>query len=352
MGARGAILALIAVAAIWALVGPERPAPPAAPPEPSAPPADLDARLARIETQLAGLARPPAAPVTAPAPAAGPADAAARDDLARRLAGIETTLADLARRDDQTTAAARTARERADAAAKSLADVAQQLARLNAQEARTPAAERSDVEALATRLEALEKSTRQIGDQLAGGASAATAANTRQAMVAFALKAAVDRGAPYAAELAALDPALADPASINALKPFAETGVPNAATLAHDLAAVMPRARAAVAPQPHAAGFLDRLQANAQSLVHIQKIDQPGDAPAAVLSRLEAATARGDIAGALAETGKLPAAARDPLDAWIRRAQAREAALAAAAALASRGLDALHRPAQQGPAPR
>src|SRR5262249_44435053 len=155
-------------------------------------------------------------------------------------------------------------------------------------------------------------------------------ASTRGAVVALALNTAVERGVPYARELAAIDPASAGQATVDALKPFADTGVPSAAMLARELAAVMPEALKA-ADVPHTGGgFLGRLQPNAERLVRTRPIaqePQPGDEPAAVLSRVEAKTAHGDVAGALAEAAKLPAAARAPLDPWIKRAGAREAAL-------------------------
>jgi hypothetical protein len=73
---------------------------------------------------------------------------------------------------------------------------------------------------------------------------------------------------------------------------------------------------------------------------------QPGDEPAAVLSRVQARTTRGDIAGAVAEAAKLPAAVRAPLEPWIKRAETREAALGAAATLAAQSLDIIRRPSQ------
>jgi len=347
-GALGAVVALIVAGGGWALLGPG-----------GDQPGDLDARLSRIEAQLGTLARPTAAP------AAG--DAKSLDDLTRRLGRIEQTLterlatvdreikpladriADLGRRDDETVAAARLARERADAAAKSLAEVAQQLSQLNAARANAPAVERADLDALASRLAGLEASTRQIGDQLTRIASASNPSNTRRAVVALALNAAVERGAPYRRELAALDPASVGQSAADALKAFADTGVPSAAALARELAAVMPEARKAADVPGSGGGFLDRLQSNAERLVRIRPIaqeSQPGDEPAAVLSRVEAKTARGDIAGALAEAAKLPAAVRAPLDPWIKRAEAREAAVAAGAALASQSLDVIRNPAQ------
>lgn len=334
-GVLGAALALVMAAGLWTLLGPG-----------GDQPTDVDARLARMEAQLGELSHA----------GQNSADAKALDDLNGRLGRIESTLvdrlADLNRRGDETMASARLARERADAAAKSLADVAQQLAQLNAERARSPTVERSDLDALATRLAGLEAATKGIGEQLARIVNAAAAGNTRQAVLALALNTAVERGAPYGRELAAVDPAIAGSATLDALKPFADTGVPSAAMLARELAAVMPAALKAADAPPPAGGFLDRLQANAERLVRIRPVDQQGDEPSALLARLDAKAARGDLAGALDEAAKLPAAVRAPLDPWSKRAAAREAAVAAAAAFASRSLDVIRRPPQQGASDR
>jgi hypothetical protein len=348
--ALGAALALVVAGGLWALLG-----------QGNDREADTSARLSRIEAQLGALARP--------APAG--ADARSVDDLAGRLGRIESTLgerlsavereikplsdrlADLGRHDDEAVAAARLARERADAAAKSLADVAQQLAQLNAARANAPAVERSDLDALATRLAGLEASTKQNGEQLARIANASNAGNTRRAVVAIALDTAVARGAPFGRELAALDPAAAGSGVIEALKPFADTGLPSPATLARELAAVLPQAFKAAQAPASGGGFLERLQVNAERLVRVRPIgQQAGDDPAAVLGRIEAKTAGGDVVGALAEAAKLPEPVRSPLEPWIKRAQAREAALAAAAGLAAQSLDVIRRPPQQGAADR
>jgi hypothetical protein len=83
-------------------------------------------------------------------------------------------------------------------------------------------------------------------------------------------------------------------------------------------------------------GFLERLQANAGSLVHIRPVNAPaGDQPSDVLARLEVAAANADITGALADLAKLPAAARAPAQAWIAKAKARQKTLTAAHAFAA-----------------
>ncbi len=73
-----------------------------------------------------------------------------------------------------------------------------------------------------------------------------------------------------------------------------------------------------------------------EKLVRIRPIDAPpGDDASAVLARVEIEAASADIAGALADLGKLTEATRAPAQAWIEKAQARQAALAAARAFAA-----------------
>ncbi|HEX4555211.1 MAG TPA: hypothetical protein VH249_14565 [Xanthobacteraceae bacterium] len=353
-GALGAALVLGMAAGLWALYG--------APPDGAS---DVDTRLARAEAQLGVLARRDAK--TTDTHSDTRSDTGSTDDLARRLARLEAALAaprapqsepalaDLTRRTDDAFAASREARERAETAANALGDVARQLAALNAERARTPAVERTDLDALGARLAALESATKTLGDQLAKVVAAAGAGDVRHAVIAMALDAAAQRGAPYGRELAALDPQVAGAAAIAALKPFAQSGIPTTSALSHELAALTPEALAAAdtSEQPEGGGFLDRLQANAERLVRIRPIaQQRGAEPSAVLRGVETKALQGDVAGALAEAGRLPPAVRAPLEPWIQRAQARNAALAASSGLAARAFEQIARTPQQGTPPK
>ena len=339
-GVLGAALALVVAAGAWVLAG-------GVPDTGGDRGGDTNARLTRIETQLGTLARN----------GASTGDAKPLDDLAQRLGRIESTLAqqsavvdrqvkpltdrlaDLDRRDQEVMAAAQVARERADTAAKSLADVAQQLATLNAERARTPQVERGDVDALAARLASLESATKAIGEQLAriAGGTAAASSNARQTVSAIALYTAVERGLPYVGELDAIR-SFADPATVSALEPFAKSGVPSAARLAHEASALVPAlVTAADTAQPN--GTFARLWLNAKRMIRLRPVgDVPGDDPAAVIARLELKAAGNDLDGVLAEANNLPAAARGPIEPWVKRAQARIAALAAADRLAADAL--------------
>ena len=155
------------------------------------------------------------------------------------------------------------------------------------------------------------------------------------------LRDAVMQGAPFEAELAAVKSLGADDKALAALTPFAASGLPDDKALARELSALMPamlRESGAQAP----ATFLERLQANADKLVRIRPVNAPpGKAPADVLARIEIDAANAKIAAALADLAKLPEKTRAPAQAWIEKAKARQAALAAAQALAvdtARGL--------------
>jgi hypothetical protein len=59
------------------------------------------------------------------------------------------------------------------------------------------------------------------------------------------------------------------------------------------------------------------------------------------LARIEIAASKADLPAALDGLAKLPEAARAPAQGWIAKAQARQAALAAAQALAANTANAL-----------
>ena len=61
----------------------------------------------------------------------------------------------------------------------------------------------------------------------------------------------------------------------------------------------------------------------------------------AVIMRIELKAAHSDIAGALAELAKLPANVRAPAEDWIKRAQARAAAIQSSHHIAAEALAAL-----------
>jgi hypothetical protein len=146
---------------------------------------------------------------------------------------------------------------------------------------------------------------------------------------------------PFAPELAAAKALGADPKALAALAPFAASGVPSADALGRELLALAPSLRPPPPPAPRE-GFLQRLQVNAEKLVRVNPAaEAAGDDASAVVSRVEARAAAGDLAGALAELAKLPPAARAAAEPWIKKVEARAAALAAGRNLAAAALAGL-----------
>src|SRR5262245_43870032 len=285
-----------------------------------APPRSADPKaLDEVAGRVAKLEAAGAAP---PQGAVDPALAARVATLATELKAVAEAVGALGRRSDEALAVGREARVRADAGAAELAELAQ----------KPPAAvERSEVEALANRVAAVERN-----EKAAERADRAV----RLALAATALNAAVERGDAFAAELATAKALGADPKLLVALEPFARSGVPAAATLARQFSALAPALQAAGAPPPE--GLLGRLQLNAEKLVRIRRVDEaPGSDAAAIVARSEAKASRGDLAGAVTELAQLAPNARAPAEAWIKSAQARIAAIDASRRLASDALAGL-----------
>jgi hypothetical protein len=240
-----------------------------------------------------------------------------------RLAAIENSmktlgiaLAALNRRLEDSAAATSSARDRAVAAAKT-------------------------AETLQTKLDALERAAQVTQDKVTQNAG--TDATARRALAAFALREAVTRNAPYAAELAGAKDIGADAKTISSLEPFARSGVPSDATLAKEMSALLPSLVAAAgADASRPGGFFEKLQANAGKLVHIHPIDAPaGDDPSTVLARIEVNVAHNNVAGIDHELANLPAKARALSEPWSQRLAGRNAAIDAARKLAADSAAAL-----------
>ena len=207
---------------------------------------------------------------------------------------------------------------------------------------------RSDLDALAARIAPLESAVKTLADDIKHETATADDRAARLTVAAEALRATVERGAPYQAELAAAKSLGADPSATAPLEAFAASGVPGAAALARELASLMPALQQAAEPASSNSSFLARLESNAQHLVRITPVDAPpGDDPSSVVTRISVDAAHADIAAALADIAKLPDAAKPLAAAWVEKAQARNAAIAASRKLAADALAALSKPNPQ-----
>src|SRR6516165_3418499 len=204
-------------------------------------------------------------------------------------------------------------------------------------------AQRNDLDALGGRIMELESSVKGLAAATAPlTSSGADDRAARLTIAAETLRAAVERGAPFQAELAALQSLGVDAKKTEALDPFAASGVPSALALARELDALIPTLQDAAEPQSADATFLDRLKTNAQKLVRITPVNAPtGSEPQDVIDRIRRDAAQNDIAAALTDINALPDSAKPLAAAFTKKAAARAAALAAVGQIAADALAAL-----------
>jgi hypothetical protein len=311
--AAGAGTTALVVAALWLLDA--VPLRPATDHEPM-----LAAKVAALDRRIQELATRPA--VSPPS---------SQTDLEARLAALEATRSSPAPAPDSTLARIGALEQRLNEVLGREAGAASPPA-----DDSRAAADHQEIAALTARVAALEQRLNEVRSTTSSDQA------VRLGLAAMALRMAVERGSPFSAELAAVSRLVDDPSGLAPLKAMAESGLPAPAALAQTLSKLTPAMLQAVGPQGQEGGVLDRLEAGAERLVRIRRIDEPpGDDPAALIARADVKATHGDIAGALAEIDKLPDRIRAPASGWISAARARLAALDAARQLSTHALQAL-----------
>jgi hypothetical protein len=284
---------------------------------------------------------PPTAPAPAPAQAVAPAPftpapSTSEEDLLARIAALESKLAGLG--ETLSGAQQRITGDAATAAERS-ATIDSLARRLGSVEAGMAAAA-----GLAARIAALEKDIEALRRAAPGGAHASR--GVVLALGAIELRDAIGRGAPFGAEITALEQAFADDALTMAvlapLSKWAPGGVPSHDDLARRLERLAPRLLRA-AKRPADGGWIEGTWARISALVVIRPTggDVVGDKPGAVLARAEAKLALGDLDGAVGEVERLSGPAAVASGDWLAAARARLGAKAAIAALSARAADLL-----------
>lgn len=170
--------------------------------------------------------------------------------------------------------------------------------------------------ALVMRLEALEKKASEPRDDVEVAIAIASAG----------LKAAIDRGGPFTAELDTLAGINPEDPAVKELKAFAASGVPSRSKLIAEFPAVADQILAAINAAGPDQSLTDRLLASAFSVVKVRPVGNvEGETPEAVVARIEDRLVNGDLKAAAAEWQKLPEAGQAPgaafktsLDARIR----------------------------------
>ena len=298
--------------------------------------------------------------VQAPAPAPAPQlNAAAIDELTGRIAGLETKLGRPAV--DPAAAA------RIEAIEKSFTSLRSELAATRAQAeklasaindvkvaprdgAAAPVVDLSEVNSrIATVEREIAQQASRIAEVKAAEAKAADAKPAddlplRRLVAASLLDVLVRVGDPFATALATTKSLSPNADALKSLEGFAATGVPNVNALSRELVTIVPKLNPPAAADNTATtgtGIVDRLQAGASKLVRIQRADATGDDRGSVVARVTAAALRNDLTEARRELNTLSPADRAPAQAWLDKAAARDAALAASRKFASDAMAAL-----------
>jgi hypothetical protein len=148
--------------------------------------------------------------------------------------------------------------------------------------------------------------------------------------------------------LAAVKSLGVEDATLAPLTPFAADGVPSAVTLAREFATLLPSLSQAPTTPTRDTSYLGRLEAYAQNFVRITPADAPpGDDASAAVARINDDVTRGDFANAVVAIASLPGRARSAAQSWVKKVEAREAALTASRRIAGDALAALGRPVSQ-----
>jgi hypothetical protein len=307
--------------------------------------ADFAKRLGALETAEAGAAKAAALEMLDKRVATLEGGGAKDDSAQAALTEARAARADAAKALALASAAPKPAVAPTPGGAPAAPDAGVIEARLSAIEAAL-AGQKADEGDLATLKDRLAKAESALAapKSEARVAAAAVAENrdgAAEAILAISLNERLIAGAPFAGEWGALTRRGADAAKLAALKPFADSGAPTVAALATGFAKLAPNLVAAATP-PAEGGVVDRMLDHMRSLVRVRKVGEAaGDSADAVVARVSAALAHGDLAAALDAYRHLPDAARQASADWGKAAEARLAAAAAAQGLRAEAIGRL-----------
>jgi len=285
------------IAVGWMLGWPAVQAPPAAPQVTSATVDALSGRIAAVEAK-------------AGKPVADPAMAARIDALEKSATGLRSDIANLRAQFDKTASALNDAKSAPAAAVPGLAALNDRIAQLE----RASKTERAELA--------------QQGEKIADD-KATDDKPLRFVVAAALLDVAVRHGDPYQSQLTAARSLAAKPDMLKPLDAFASSGIPTPVALSRELLNIVPKLSPPVEAPAANAGIVERLQAGASKLVRIERTDGVGNDRGAIVARVTAAALRNDFVEARRELKTLPEADRVPAQAWLDKAEARDAALAA-----------------------
>ncbi len=241
--------------------------------------------------------------------------------LNRRLDGIAVAAQSAKEHADAAVAAAQSAGKRADETAAAVKSVPQGTVT------------HSDLDALASRVAALESTIVTLSaTELSRDGKQQRSASRAAPSPPRRLRAAVDRGAPFTAELTAIKAFGVDQNAVAALTPFAAGGVPTDAALGTrtcaanaEASATAARCRAVVV----AAAFSAASRAMPKVSFRSRRLARRRRISSSALARLNTDASHADIAAAIKDIADLPTATKTLAEPWVQQVNARNAALAA-----------------------
>jgi hypothetical protein len=195
-----------------------------------------------------------------------------------------------------------------------IADLTAQIDQLKTSLAQTTEQQASSGADISSRLAEAEKKLNEPREDVA----------VARAIAAAALKAAIDRGGPFIAELDTFAGVAPDDPAATDLRGFAETGVPSRAELIRQVPDVATAIVESVnQPDPNQS-WSDRLMSSAKSLVSVRPVGNvEGESVEAIAARMEDKVKNGDLPGAATEWNSLPAAAKQASAAFKQSLEAR-----------------------------
>jgi hypothetical protein len=312
----GAVTALLVVAIAWLMGWPGEPVS-------TIPNAQTDANaIATLTSRLDDLEARSAKPAN---PASDPAILARLDALEKSLGSMRAEIGSVRAQSDK---------------------VAGDLSAVKS-ESRN-AASSDDLAAIGDRLNAIERANRVESAELAQAAKKpADDTALRRVVAASMLDISVRQAEPFAAALTAAKALAPNPDELKPLETFAASGVPSPASLCRELLTLVPKlSPPAQEKATTGTGIMDRLQAGAAKLVRIERTDATGNDRSAIVARITAAALRNDLAEARRELNSLAPNDRAAAQAWLDKANERDAALASSHRFASQAMAALEKQAQ------
>ncbi|WP_054310335.1 COG4223 family protein [Mesorhizobium sp. 1M-11] len=183
------------------------------------------------------------------------------------------------------------------------------------------------------RLGAVEQQTSQLSGKVDAQASQPKIA---LAIAASALKAALDRGGPFTAELETFAAVRPDAPQIATLRTYAEKGIPTRIDITAGVGDAANAMISAATPVDPDQGVFQRLLTSAESLVKVRPIGAvEGKGAPETVARMEVAVNQGDYAKALSEYDTLPETAKAAGADFAGKLKARQEAEAAVNELVS-----------------